>query len=173
MKRIYTLFLLVATAILMGACGDDSPKENPNLPDNVDESKTYTYQLLIPQGSSTTMPQTLSLDDFKKVITYKKYIRQAKVRSSSKIIISGVTKGEHELKDMVLKVKGTNIKREFPSVKKDDIYNFTEDISFIQQLMTKLVSAKKITLELTTSSTKTIKSDVKVEIQIDSQFILK
>lgn len=174
MKPIITLvFVAVTTLFLTISCSDNDPQKRPDIPETIDASKTYNYELLVAAGSSVTMPKELKLEDFKTLGTYAKYVKRAKIRTSSKIIISGVTAQKQSLQDLNLRVKGTNIKKDFGTVTQDAEFDFLEDNAFIQKLINKLISAQTITLELTTTSKKTIQKDVKVALQIDAQFILQ
>lgn len=173
MKRIFSISAILMVLFAVVSCGDNDAPKRPDLPETVDGSKTYGYELLVSSGAATLMPKEIMLSDFKAVEAYAKSIKDVNVRSSSKIMITGVSKGEHKLKDLQLRVKGTNIKKDFGTVTKDGEYNFLSDIEFIQKLMRKLIGSKEITLELTTESEKTIQKDVKVMLQIDAQFVLK
>lgn len=175
MKSIVTLvFVAISTLFLATSCNESDPPKRPDdIPETIDASKTYNYELLAAAGSSVTMPKELKLQDFKTLGAYTKYVRKAKIRTSSKIIISGITAQKQSLEDLSLKVKGTNIKKDFGTVTQDAEFDFLEDNAFIQELINKLIAAQAITLELTTTSKKTIQKDVKVALQIDAQFILQ
>ncbi len=177
MKRILSILMVVTIAFAGVSCGDDDGPTRPEgMPNNVDDSKSYSYELLSQANSTITIGKEIKLTDFSKIKKdWVQFVNEAKVRSSSKMMISGIKKGDHKIKNLTLKVKGTNIVKRFSNDEgfaMDGTFNFVEDQNFMQNLMNELVAERKITLELSATTEKKINNNVKVELDFDILFKL-
>ncbi len=177
MKRILSILMVVTMAFAGVSCGDDDGPTRPkDMPNSVEDSKNYSYELLSQANSTITIGKEIKLTDFSQIKKdWIQFVNEAKVRSSSKMMISGIKKGDHKIKNLTLKVKGTNIVKRFANDEgfaMDGTFNFVEDQNFMQNLMNELVAEKTITIELTATTEKKINNDVKISLDFNVLFKL-
>lgn len=170
MKKIVSFLAIVLLAVSFTSCGDDDKPQKPTWPETIDETKAYTLDILALKGSQFTVPLSVELKDFPKIIKLEDKIKNAKARTPSFIKITGITKGQHKLSNLVLKVEGTNIQKVIGDVKADKIYDEVEDLMFLQRLAQRLVQTKKANLIIQATSEKEINKTVKIEVNLAVRF---
>lgn len=170
MKRIFSILMLSALCLAFVACSDDDDTPN-KLTEPIQDTKTYTFDIVVGENANFDTDKMIKLEDFVKLHTAKKDANFAEALSTSYIKITGITEGGHELKDLVLIVKGTDLKRQFGVVTKDETFNsVSTDLKFLDDLVKRLVNRKELTLNLQGHSTKEILKTVKFEIKLDVKF---
>ncbi len=174
MKRFFSILTLVAITFAFISCGgDDGPTPPPDMPKTINDTKSYTFEILT--NGAIEISKEIELTDFVKLKKeYLDFVNNAEMRATDSYIkITGVTKGKYTIKNLVLKVKGTDIQREFGTVTEDETYSTLKDLNFIDRVEKRLVSERKITLLLKGVPDKEINKNVKVDLNLAAKFSLE
>ncbi len=176
MKRFFSILAVVAFTFALTSCGSDDETPRPtDLPKKgLGVEQTYSYNLDVPASSSVTTSKVLKLSDFNGMKKeWEDFISDAKVRGNSNIKISGISKNNHKITELTLKIAKTDILKKFATSDKnavDGTFNFKKDLDFLREIMNQLRKEKEVTLEIIIKTEKKINNDVNVTLNFDVLF---
>jgi hypothetical protein len=152
---------------------DDS--EDIVIPSPITDTKLYSYGITAQAGAATTLEKTMSLDDFTALDTYQKYVYKGSINISSYIEFVKSSTEVTEITDVILQVKNNSkIVYNLGTITGNEEFTSLGVLNFLQLIADELVEEEEeIILQLSFTTTNTIASEVKLNINMDIEFDLK
>jgi len=169
MKKLFSILIVVTTAILFTACGSDRPDD---LPASQTASATKSFTLIAAAGDDTRSEESIAMSDFSAISEYMKYVNASLVQTTSYIQISGITvTQEVELKNVTLSLKSDSKKKiVLPTITANTKFMELTHLTFLQTVMDEINRKGSSTLLLTYTSTHDLTTPVTMTIKMDTRF---
>lgn len=168
MKKLLSITLILATLILVSACGDDIPD---NLPENKIASAEKTASMSVAANSSASTEITFTNRDFTGIQEFLNYIKDANVQTSSHISIQGITNQDVNLTNVKLTLKrDSKVTLSLPTITANDRFDELNHLNFLQAVLDEIVRRGSSTVVLDYKSSNDMQSPVTMKIRIDSRF---
>jgi hypothetical protein len=144
------------------------------IPSPITDTKLYSYGITAPAGATITLERTMSLDDFTALDTYQKYVYKGSINISSFIEFVKSSTEATEINDVTLQVKNNSkIVYNLGTITGNEEFTSLDVLNFLQLIADELVEEEEIILQLSFTTTNTIASEVKLNINMDIEFDLK
>lgn len=171
MNHKLMFLFVVAFGVMVMSCKKDDPID---LPDPIQGSRTYSFGITAPAGSTITLDRPMKLSDFNSLGVYQKYVYQGNLNTNSYIEFVKSPAVNVELNDVTLQVKNNaKLKYNLGTITGNEKYISLDDLNFLQQVVNEMVGKKEIVLQLSYTSPNEIATEVKLNVRTDVTFNLR
>ncbi len=164
--------MILALVVTFSACGDSKPDD---LPVAIDASATQSVKLIAGKGTTSSTDITFSIDDFKGLEKYAKWIASGEIGTASfmEMIVESV-EGDVKLSEVKLALK-SNPKTTYKigQVTESTKYDKYSELEFLKYVVSEVGSKKSSTVVLSFKSENEITSGVEFKIHLDGEFKMK